>query len=82
MSDQEKHPWPDCKEVQCQQAHETLNTVMDILNIECPDNIYVVGKMVRICQAIGDMKVQIAEQNTMIETIRIACHSPKGRAPQ
>lgn len=61
-----KHDWPNCKEVQCEQAHEALRTVMQLLNIECDDGIYVVGKAIRIANAIGDLKVHIAQLNTAL----------------
>lgn len=52
--------WPNCKELQCAQAHEVLNCILEILNIPCDDSIYVVGKMIRIVDAIGQLKVNVA----------------------
>ncbi len=66
----EKHDWPDCKEIQCEQAHESWRTVLAMLGLECPDEIYVVGKAIRVAQAIGDLKVNLTELHHKLEAQR------------
>lgn len=44
--------WKDCGNVQCAQVHSTLDSLLQWLEVECPENVYVVGKMVRVLDAI------------------------------
>lgn len=52
--------WPDCKEVQCAQAHETLDAVLDLLGSEYSKDHYVIGKTITISEAIGELKAQVS----------------------
>ncbi len=44
--------WKDCGNVQCAQVHATLDSLLQWLECECPESIYVVGKMIRVLDAI------------------------------
>ena len=44
--------WKDCGNVQCAQVHAVLDSLLQWLEVPCPDSIYSVGKMVRIIDAI------------------------------
>lgn len=57
MTEEIQPNWPDCHHVQCRQVHETLDSLLDMLNVECPRHTYAVGKMIRICEAIKPGKL-------------------------
>lgn len=44
--------WPDCHEVQCEQAHAVYRAIFQYLGVECPENVYNVGKMLRLMEAV------------------------------
>lgn len=63
----EKHDWPNCKETQCEQAHEIFRCVMQVLGINCDDNVYVVGKMIRVNEAITNLQSQLTQAQAVIK---------------
>lgn len=52
MNSDSENLWKDCGNVQCAQVHATLDSLLQWLEVECPPNIYTVGKMVRVLDAI------------------------------
>lgn len=48
--------WPDCGNVQCRRSHELLDTIIQMLGIEPCDDVYAVGKAMRISQAISKLQ--------------------------
>jgi hypothetical protein len=50
--------WKDCGNVQCAQVHAVLDSLLQWLEVECPESIYTVGKSVRIVDAINKLKEQ------------------------
>ncbi len=55
--------WPDCKEVQCNQLHECLDVLLQMLTVECPKSMYAIGKMVRIARQIDNLRDRVAKEN-------------------
>ena len=52
LEDQDESHWKDCGNVQCAQVHATLDSLLQWLEVDCPESVYTVGKMVRVMDAI------------------------------
>jgi len=71
LPDNPNHVWEDCGNVQCRQVHETLDSLLEMLGIQCAPNIYTIGKALRITEAI----LKLQEENNA----HCACqHDGKG----
>lgn len=56
--------WPDCGQVQCAQVHNTLDSLLQWLEADCPRDIVIVGKMVRVMDAIKAREAKARKPTT------------------
>lgn len=54
----EETNWPNCKEAQCAQVHDYLDSLLASLGVDCPKHYYSVAKAIHVSEALK--KVELA----------------------